>query len=536
MKRQSVTDKDRSPKEPPLSTEEQARRQDMSAIKTILRILTLTFLLFALLAAPLFPSHAATRDRKTKTQARTSQAKNRHGASERDLRSKGNKRTLTGRARPTELRRLEARREKIARRHTAAAESSSTDSLRDRVQSMISMDETAGEDPEVRRVAVKALGNHAGTVVVMDPNTGRIFSVVNQQWALREGFKPCSTIKLVTGLAGLNEGLIDPAAPTKISTGSGRNLTSALAHSNNEYFQEVGGRVGFEKFLFYARQLGLGEKTGINARNESAGRVPEYKSGFALNHMSSHGDDFQVTAVQLATLVSAMTNGGRLLTPFIPRVPQDEMRIKPRVRRQIKIDTEVWSRMVPGMIGAVNYGSGRKAYNPSEMIAGKTGTCIQEGSWVGLFASYAPLNNPKLAVVVIGLGPDGRGHFPAAVAGEIYRNLNYRFGTSVNEQIAKFKAPAYQAAPTVVVNRDGQAARGVESPRVAGLNINRESGSLVQKSIWINSAPKGSNTVKSVLLSVPKRTQVGNSSTNSKSEQQSTRPRRVSVDSNTGAN
>jgi len=360
---------------------------------------------------------------------------------------------------------------------------------------------------------------------------------VNQQWALREGFKPCSTIKLVTGLAGLNEGLIDPAAPTKISTGSGRDLTSALAHSNNEYFQQVGGRVGFEKFLFYARQLGLGEKTGINARNESAGRVPEYKSGFALNHMSSHGDDFQVTAVQLATLVSAMTNGGRLLSPYIPRIQQEEIRVKPRVRRQVKIDAEVWSQMVPGMIGAVNYGSGRKAYNPSETIAGKTGTCIQEGTWVGLFASYAPLDNPRLAVVVIGLGPDGRGHFPAAVAGEIYRNLNHRFGTSVNEQIAKSKAPANKQAPAAFVNRSGQAARGDETPRVAGLNVNRESGSVLQKSLWINSAPKGSNTVKSVLMTVPKRTPVVNSPTNSKGEQQSTRPRRVSsLDSNAGGN
>src|SRR6185295_121346 len=295
---------------------------------------------------------------------------------------------LLSRVRETESRRREtSRHEKISRRNTAAVETNSTNSLRNRVQSMIATDETAGEDPEVRSVALKALGNHAGTVVVMDPNTGRIYSVVNQQWALREGFKPCSTIKLVTGLAGLNERLIDTLQLTRVASGSGRDLTSALAHSNNEYFQQVGGRVGFERFLFYAHQLGLGEKTGINARNESAGRVPEFKAGFALNHMSSHGDDFQVTALQLAALVSAMSNGGKLLSPYIPRTGQEDMSVKPRVRRQIKIDTDVWSQMVPGMIGAVNYGSGRKAYNPSETIAGKTGTCIQEGTWVGLFTS-----------------------------------------------------------------------------------------------------------------------------------------------------
>ena len=55
---------------------------------------------------------------------------------------------------------------------------------------------------EVRAAAVSALGNHNGTVVVMDPKTGRVYTVVNQDWGLRRGFKPCSTIKLVTGVAG----------------------------------------------------------------------------------------------------------------------------------------------------------------------------------------------------------------------------------------------------------------------------------------------------------------------------------------------
>jgi len=88
------------------------------------------------------------------------------------------------------------------------------------------------------------------------------------------------------------------------------------------------------------------------------------------------------------------------------------------------------------MVGAVNYGSGRKAYDPSQTVAGKTGTCIGQGGWVGLFTSYAPLANPRLAVVVITQGTDARRHFPAAVAGEIYRQLNHRFGTAINLQVA----------------------------------------------------------------------------------------------------
>jgi len=341
------------------------------------------------------------------------------------------------RGRRAEMQRLAARRAAEAARLAAIARQRAVEeAMRDSVQSMIEKDDVTGENPEIRRVAVNALGHHAGTVVIMDPKTGRIYSVVNQQWAMREGFKPCSTIKLVTGLAGLNERVIDSADTTKISDSNRVTLTSALAHSKNEYFQTVGGQVGFDKMISYAHQLGLGEKTGINSRNEFSGRVPKLKSGFAVNHMSSHGDDFKVTALQLATLVSAMANGGKLLTPFIPHTPQEEKRSAPKVRRMVNITADSFKQMVPGMIGSVSYGSGRRAANSQEVIAGKTGTCIEQGTWIGLFTSYAPLNDPRFAVVVIARGPDGRNHFPAAVAGKIYRDLNVRFGPPMAEKIA----------------------------------------------------------------------------------------------------
>jgi membrane peptidoglycan carboxypeptidase len=131
-----------------------------------------------------------------------------------------------------------------------------------------------------------------------------------------------------------------------------------------------------------------------------------------------------------------MANGGKLLVPQVPS-PQDNTKFKTKVRRKLDIDGNVLQRMIPGMIGAVNYGSGRKAYDPMQTVAGKTGTCNGGGgSWVGLFTSYAPLANPKLAVVVITRGTDAHHHLPAAVAGRIYRDLHDRFGTPTNLQIA----------------------------------------------------------------------------------------------------
>jgi membrane peptidoglycan carboxypeptidase len=195
--------------------------------------------------------------------------------------------------------------------------------------------------------------------------------------------------------------------------------------------------VGFDKMVSYAREMGLGEKTGINYTNEYSGKVPLFKSGYAVNHMSSHGDDFEVTAIQLATLVAAISNGGKLLTPHLPRTVEETGHFKTEVRRKVNIETEAWRRMVPGMIGAVNYGSGKKAYRPEQTVAGKTGTCIGQGAWLGLFTSYAPVVNPRLAVVVITRGTDAHRHLPAAIAGNIYRALSPRFGTQINFQVAE---------------------------------------------------------------------------------------------------
>ncbi|MEP6818317.1 MAG: penicillin-binding transpeptidase domain-containing protein [bacterium] len=355
-------------------------------------------------------------------------------------------RPLSRRERAVELRRLnsqrrreilEARRRAEAARRAAIARQRALDqALRDEVQGMISRDNTSGEDPQVRRVAINALGNHAGTVVVMDPMTGKVYSIVNQEWGVRRGFKPCSTIKLVTGVAGLSEKVIQPTELASVSDNR-MDLTSALAHSDNSYFERVGGGLGFDKMIHYARELGLGEKTGANVPSEYAGRLPEMGPGFALHRMFSYADGFEVTALQLGNLVSAMANGGKLLVPQIPDPQDPPAKFKPKVRRKLDIDGNVLQRMIPGMIGAVNYGSGRKAYDPLQTVAGKTGTCNGGGgSWVGLFTSYAPLANPKLAVVVITRGTDAHRHLPAAVAGQIYRDLHNRFGTPTNLQIA----------------------------------------------------------------------------------------------------
>ena len=434
-------------------------------------------------------------------------------------------RPLTKRERQVELHRLaairrreieEARRRAEAARLAAIARQRALDeSLRNEAATNIANDSTVGEDMEIRKAAIEALGHHAGTVVVMDPTTGRVYTVVNQEWALRRGFKPCSTIKLVTGVAGLCENVIQPITAVSDSGRYRLDLTDALAYSNNSYFQSVGGQVGFDKIVAYAREMGLGERTGINYANESPGRVPLFKSGYAVNHMCSHGDDFEVTPIQLATLVSAMANGGKLLVPHVPRTPQEDVRFKASTRRRINVNDDAWRRMVPGMIGAVNYGSGKKAYRPEQTVAGKTGTCIGQGAWLGLFTSYAPVANPRLAVVVVARGSDGRKHLPAAVAGSIYRSLSGRFGTPFNLQIATApdsSAPDRKGGKKAALNEEDAEAAAAEAEETSDTTAenggapSREEGSATSAGA-VTESPR--RNVKSTIMTFPSKRSVG---------------------------
>src|SRR4051794_20013229 len=106
-------------------------------------------------------------------------------------------------------------------------------------------DNVDGEDLEIRRAAVDALGTMNGAVVVVDPTSGRILSMVNQKLALKSGFTPCSTIKLVTSLAALSENVVDRDTFIPTSRYVRYNMTTALARSNNQYFSELGNRLGF---------------------------------------------------------------------------------------------------------------------------------------------------------------------------------------------------------------------------------------------------------------------------------------------------
>jgi penicillin-binding protein 2 len=310
-------------------------------------------------------------------------------------------------------------------------------SLRSVTVENISSDNASGEDLEVRRAAINALGNRAGTIVVLEVQTGKVLTIVNQDWAIRNSFKPCSTIKLVTAIAGLNESLINSDGSIR-SNSFKMNLDDALAYSNNAYFQRVGSGLGSNKMISYAQMLGLGQPTGINAPNETGGKLP-----FGNNNarIYSHGDDFEVTPLQLAVLVSAISNGGKVVVPQIPRAGFEKANFQGFFRRRINLPMQNLQGVIPGMIGAAQYGTARRGVDSTLDVAGKTGSCIGGGSWVGLFASVAPIENPKYAVIVITRGQAERGKYAAAVAGKIYQTLRTRFDEKGGSKTLLAKLP-----------------------------------------------------------------------------------------------
>lgn len=296
----------------------------------------------------------------------------------------------------------------------------------------IEQDDLSGEDLELRSAAISVLGEHPATVVIMDPNNGRIHSIVNQKWAVGKPFKPCSTIKLITSIAALNEGVADPDYTTTIPGGGSLNMINALAYSNNEYFQMLGHQLGFEQMINYARDWGLGAPTGVNIENESPGFLPSYKSPQALPRMCSHGDDIGVTALQLAVLTSAIANGGKIYQPQILRNETEKQNFKPLLLRKTTLSQEDREKLIEGMLGAVSYGTARRSGASSLNVAGKTGSCNGEESKLGLFASFSSPDNPQMVVVVVSTGTQEKGSVSANMAGEIYNKIAPRLGKQSN--------------------------------------------------------------------------------------------------------
>lgn len=241
-------------------------------------------------------------------------------------------------------------------------------------------------DAALERAAKSALNDREGTIVIMDAQTGRLRAVINPRVAFEQAFPPGSAIKPFTALAALRAGLLDAEteklcpvhydrAGFHISCTHPRSkapldLAHALGHSCNFYFSTIGERLSSGAFDTTLASFGFGERTGVNALNESPGtlRRAELRPGDVIGE----SERLLVTPIQLASAYAAIINGGRLYRP--QRAAANNF--SPQQLARLNITSAQRSLLINGMRGAIHYGTAASARLDTlpVQIYGKTGT------------------------------------------------------------------------------------------------------------------------------------------------------------------
>ena len=292
-------------------------------------------------------------------------------------------------------------------------------------------DDSQFDDPIVRQAALDALGRQNGSVVAVDPSNGRILTIVNQKLAYSAGFEPCSTLKPVIAVAALEKGIITPDTMIRIGRRRYMDMTEALAHSNNQFFEDLGRQLGFDTVWHYDHVFGLGERAGFDISGEQSGFLPSAPPQYGgVARMCSFGQGIRMTPLQLAAIVSSIANGGTLYYLQYPQSMDAAKGFAPRIRRTLEI-APLLPELRQGMLAAVLYGTARQSNDPDgEQALGKTGTCNDAtlGGRLGWFASYAGQEDPKIVLVVLlrGRARIVNGPHAADIAGKIYHDLYER--------------------------------------------------------------------------------------------------------------
>lgn len=258
-------------------------------------------------------------------------------------------------------------------------------------------------------------------------------TALQQQWknkALSETYEPGSVFKVFTAAASLEEGNgtlhTSYNCPGYFKVGGWTirchkagghgtvDMPAAISGSCNPYFMQLGLKMGAHNFFKYFSAFGFTEKTGIDMSGETS-NAGLYHSEATLNNTVSSlataafGQTNKVTPIQMITGISAIANGGKLLTPYVVERVLDSngnvvKNTETNVRRQV-ISAETAQHVSDMMHAAVNGGGCKSAYVAGYRVAGKTGTSekrdMEGNEVVASFAGFAPADNPKVAILVL---------------------------------------------------------------------------------------------------------------------------------------
>lgn len=256
-----------------------------------------------------------------------------------------------------------------------------------------------------------------------------------RNYAINDIYEPGSTFKLITAAATIEENKANPNTWFRCtggirdikgvslkcySTHGDIDLKTGLAKSCNVVSVHSGRMLGKENLLKYVRAFGFGDLTGIDLNGEEYGLIPNSLAEMTDVRLAtvSYGHGIAVTPIQLVTAVSAVVNGGDLLIPRTVKELIDDngntiVKFEKEIKR--KVISKKTSETMRGMMeGVVDGGTGRNAYIPGYKIGGKTGTAEKivggsyaPGKYIGSFIGVAPLDDPKIVLLVVVDDPEG---------------------------------------------------------------------------------------------------------------------------------
>ena len=292
-----------------------------------------------------------------------------------------------------------------------------------------------------------------------------IQDLLNQMWrnaCINDTYEPGSTFKIITMSAGLSEGVVSPndsffCPGYKIvedrrihchkRTGHGaENFVQGAQNSCNPVFIEVGLRLGVEKFCDYFRNFGLMEKTGIDLPGEASTIMhKEENIGDVELATMAFGQSFQITPIRLAATVSALVNGGKIVTPHVATdVFDEEGNVVKHLNFPEKegVLSEETSRTVREILeSVVSEGSGKNAYLEGYSIGGKTATSQtlprSANRYISSFLGFTPAEHPTVLGLCIIRNPQGvyyGGTICAPVIRDIFSNVLPYLGIGHNSQ------------------------------------------------------------------------------------------------------
>ncbi len=262
----------------------------------------------------------------------------------------------------------------------------------------------------------------------------------------------------------------------------------------------------------YIKAFGFGEKTGIELTGEQSGiipRGPEYMKEVNLATIS-YGQGIAVTPIQLITAISAVANGGNLMKPRIVKELVDDKgnvvhEFKPVIKRKV-ISKDTSKTLLSILETVVSSGTGKKAYVPGYRVGGKTGTAQKvingryaEGKYVASFVAIAPVNDPKITVLVVIDEPSNGeyygGRIAAPVAGQVIKEtLNY---LDVEPQFTADEQKNNDEKTVVVPEvRNLTIKEAVNKLKKAGLDYNTETLDIQKDSLVIDQFPLPGTKVK----------------------------------------